>query len=55
VQLELRASNDDARRFYERLGYREIGRKPAYYGGREDALRMLHDLAVSPSSQPASP
>ncbi len=25
VQLELRASNDGARRFYERLGYREVG------------------------------
>ena len=55
VQLELRASNDGARLFYERLGYREVGRKPAYYGGREDALRMVHDLAVSPSSRAASP
>jgi ribosomal-protein-alanine N-acetyltransferase len=55
VQLELRASNDGARRFYERLGYREVGRKPAYYAGREDALRMLHDLVVSTSSQPRQP
>jgi len=55
IQLELRASNAGARRFYERLGYRETGRKPAYYGGREDALRMLHDLAVNPSSRAASP
>jgi ribosomal-protein-alanine acetyltransferase len=47
VQLELRVSNDGARRFYERLGYREVARKPAYYGGREDALRMVHELAVS--------
>jgi ribosomal-protein-alanine acetyltransferase len=47
VQLELRVSNDVARRFYERLGYREVARKAAYYGGREDALRMVHQLAVS--------
>jgi ribosomal-protein-alanine acetyltransferase len=47
VQLELRANNDGARRFYERLGYREVAHKPAYYGGREDALRMVHQLAVS--------
>jgi ribosomal-protein-alanine acetyltransferase len=46
VRLELRVSNDAARLFYERLGYREVGRKKAYYDGREDALRMLHDLAV---------
>jgi molybdenum cofactor biosynthesis protein B len=44
VRLELRASNDGARLFYERLGYREVGRRPAYYGGREDALRMVPTL-----------
>ena len=55
IHLELRALNDGARRFYERLGYREVGRKVAYYGGREDALRMTHDLAVEPSSRAASP
>jgi ribosomal protein S18 acetylase RimI-like enzyme len=51
VRLELRAGNDDARRFYERLGYLEAGRRPAYYGGREDAVRMTHDLAVAPISR----
>jgi ribosomal-protein-alanine acetyltransferase len=50
IRLELRASNDSARLFYERLGYREAGRKQAYYDGREDALRMLHDLAVTTTS-----
>jgi len=55
VQLEVRANNDGARRFYERLGYREVGRKPAYYGGREDALRMVRNLAVTPSSRAESP
>jgi ribosomal-protein-alanine N-acetyltransferase len=50
VQLELRTTNDGARVFYERLGYREIGRKAMYYGGREDALTMTHDLVVAPAS-----
>jgi ribosomal-protein-alanine acetyltransferase len=50
VRLELRATNDAARLFYERLGYREAGRKEAYYDGREDAVRMLHDLGVTTTS-----
>jgi ribosomal-protein-alanine acetyltransferase len=52
VQLELRAANDAARRFYERLGYREVGRRPAYYAGREDALRMRHELGVVSAAPP---
>lgn len=52
VQLELRATNGDARAFYEKLGYRECGRRVAYYNGREDALRMAHDLTVVPTSSP---
>ncbi len=51
IRLELRATNDSARRFYERLGYRETGVKSGYYCGREDALRMSHDLAVAPTSR----
>jgi len=50
VNLELRATNDAARSFYEKLGYRETGRKAAYYDGREDAVRMTHDLTVTASS-----
>jgi ribosomal-protein-alanine N-acetyltransferase len=46
VHLELRSTNEGARAFYEKLGYRECGRKTAYYGGREDALRMSRDLTV---------
>ena len=53
VRLELRVSNESARLFYERLGYREVGRKQGYYDGREDALRMLHDLAVVTTSREA--
>jgi ribosomal-protein-alanine N-acetyltransferase len=54
VNLELRASNDGARLFYEKLGYRQAGRRPAYYDGREDAVRMMHDLTVA-SASPAEP
>lgn len=50
VQLELRAANDAARAFYAKLGYRECGRRVAYYNGREDALRMSRDLSVVPTS-----
>jgi ribosomal-protein-alanine N-acetyltransferase len=53
VRLELRVSNESARLFYERLGYREVGRKQGYYDGREDALRMLRDLAVVTTSREA--
>lgn len=46
VRLELRATNDGARAFYERLGYEHTGISPQYYDGREDALRMTHDLSL---------
>lgn len=51
VRLELRAGNDAARSFYEKLGYRETGRRRAYYSGREDALCMSHDLTVHPTTR----
>lgn len=46
VRLELRAGNDQAREFYEALGYTVAGRVLSYYAGREDACRMRHDLSV---------
>jgi ribosomal-protein-alanine N-acetyltransferase len=46
VSLELRAHNDIAERFYESLGYREVGRIRGYYQRVEDAIRMRKDLAV---------
>ena len=55
VHLELRANNDGARAFYEKLGYRQVGRKAAYYDGREDAVRMTHDLAVTSISSAERP
>ncbi|HSD44282.1 MAG TPA: GNAT family N-acetyltransferase [Burkholderiales bacterium] len=44
VRLELRASNRAARRFYARLGFAEVARVPAYYGGVETAVRMSRDI-----------
>jgi len=51
VHLELRASNDAARRFYRAMGFYETVLVPGYYrgveGGRkEGALRMLRVLRV---------
>lgn len=54
VNLELRAANDGARLFYEKLGYRVVGHKARYYDGREDALHMTHELTVT-STVPAEP
>ena len=54
VNLELRSTNDGARAFYEKLGFKSAGRKAAYYDGREDAVRMTHDLTVA-STSPAEP
>lgn len=50
VRLELRAGNERARAFYERLGFIESGLVPAYYAGREDARRMRHDLRARAAS-----
>ena len=52
VSLELRADNDVAERFYEALGYREVGRIRGYYQRVEDAIRMRRELSV-PSAAPA--
>ena len=54
VNLELRSTNDAARAFYEKLGFKSAGRKAAYYDGREDAVRMTHSLTVT-STSPAEP
>lgn len=44
--LEVRASNEKARRLYERHGFRQAGRRRGYYANpREDALVLAADLA----------
>lgn len=44
VNLEVRATNHAGRRFYARLGYRELGASPGYYSGVEDAVKLTRDL-----------
>jgi ribosomal protein S18 acetylase RimI-like enzyme len=41
IHLELRASNEAARRFYRALGFSETVLMPRYYEGREAAMRMI--------------
>ena len=46
-QVNLVAGDIDATiAFYERLGYRQLGRVDGYYQGRESAVRMGRDLGV---------
>ena len=40
MTLEVRAGNGAARRLYEKLGFRETGRRPRFYEGKEDAVLM---------------
>lgn len=49
VVLEVRASNQAAQRFYDRMGYRVMVHLPAYYQGIEAAFRMGRDLTHKPS------
>ncbi len=46
LHLEVRRSNDPARRLYEKFGFKVITVRPNYYSQpREDALLMALDLA----------
>jgi ribosomal-protein-alanine N-acetyltransferase len=47
VELELRASNHAARRFYQRLGFVEFALVRGYYQGVEAAVRMVRDIRRS--------
>jgi ribosomal-protein-alanine N-acetyltransferase len=49
IRLELRESNRAAGRFYARLGFAEVARVPAYYGGVETAVRMSRDIRRGPT------
>ncbi|HEY7555832.1 MAG TPA: GNAT family N-acetyltransferase [Candidatus Binatia bacterium] len=48
VALEVRAGNEGAQRFYERMGYRPLVHLAGYYQGVEAALRMGRDLSSPP-------
>jgi len=51
--LEVRPSNIAAVEFYEKLGFKKIGRRLKYYAdSKEDALLMMKDLAkVQPTAE----
>jgi len=44
VNLEVRANNDAARGFYQRIGFDTLNVVQGYYQGREAALRMTRRL-----------
>ncbi len=50
IALEVRASNEGARLFYQRMGYRALTQLPGYYQGAEAALRMSRDLSRNSGS-----
>ena len=53
--LEVRVSNKDAIRLYERLGFRPRGIRRAYYtDNREDALIMWRDPVAEPAHEAAT-
>jgi RimJ/RimL family protein N-acetyltransferase len=48
VYLEVRLSNISAIKLYEKLGFREIGRRSNYYpDSKEDALVMMKDIEIN--------
>ena len=47
VLLEVRASNDEAQRFYGAIGFEAVGRRRGYYGDGEDALLLTRGPAPS--------
>lgn len=47
VFLEVRVSNEQARRLYERQGFKQVGLRRNYYGNGEDAVVMKTDLTTN--------
>ena len=47
IDLELRAQNEAARAFYEKIGFETLGLVDGYYQGREAALRMSRRLSTT--------
>ncbi|MFP4286177.1 MAG: ribosomal protein S18-alanine N-acetyltransferase [Candidatus Izemoplasmataceae bacterium] len=46
LTLEVRASNQEAIKFYETIGFNPVTRRKHYYSDGEDALLMLKELEV---------
>jgi ribosomal protein S18 acetylase RimI-like enzyme len=53
IHLEVRARNQQARRFYRRLGFLEMALLPKYYRGVEAAVWMARDLHTTSSRRVA--
>ncbi len=52
IYLEVRDSNQAARAFYERRGFRETGRRPRYYdGSHRRTLSCWHSRLDSKASR----
>ena len=52
IHLEVRATNEGARRFYRALGFQEIALMPFYYRGREAAVRLRRAIGAQTASNP---
>ena len=46
IALEARSSNREARAFYRRVGFNQIGMRVSYYRGVEDAVRFEKSLLI---------
>jgi ribosomal-protein-alanine N-acetyltransferase len=55
IFLEVRESNRGGQAFYERLGYRTLGRVAGYYQRREAAVRMGRELGGDAADHPFVP
>jgi ribosomal-protein-alanine N-acetyltransferase len=49
IRVELRATNQAARKFYERMGFRFAGQLAGYYDKREAATVMVKSLVAAAS------
>ncbi|MCC6641381.1 MAG: GNAT family N-acetyltransferase [Deltaproteobacteria bacterium] len=54
VLLEVRASNEGARRFYRALGFDEVGCRRGYYTDGEDARLLTRSAAARAGCEPRS-
>ncbi|PTD94653.1 ribosomal-protein-alanine N-acetyltransferase [archaeon SCG-AAA382B04] len=44
ISLEVRKSNQKAKKFYKKFGFKEVRKKPDYYQNGEDAILMAKKL-----------
>ncbi len=49
IYLETRLKNETGRKFYQKLGYKNIQRIHQYYDGKETAIRLAKDLWLNES------